>query len=105
MMWSVARENRAWFSAQLARAACHKLGLTDDELFTSADQSGAVPAGDKAAVAFARKLTSKPRQMTDGDIADLLKHYSAPEVAEVVYVACMSNSFDRFTEALNLRSE
>lgn len=105
MMWSVARENRAWYSAQLARAACHKLGLTDDELFTSADQSGAVPAGDKAAVAFARKLTSKPRQVTDGDIADLLKHYSAPEVAEVVYVACMSNSFDRFTEALNLRSE
>lgn len=105
IQWSVARENRAWYSAQLARAACHKLGLTDDELFTPADLSGAVPAPDKAAVAFARKLTSKPRQMTDGDIADLLKHYSAAETAEVVYVACMSNSFDRFTEALNLRSE
>ncbi len=105
IMWSVARENRAWYSAQLARESCHKLGLTDDELFAPAGQSGAVPAADQAAVAFARKLTSKPRQMTDGDIADLLKHYSAAETAEVVYVACMSNSFDRFTEALNLRSE
>jgi len=105
IMWSVARENRAWYSAQLARESCHKFGLTDDELFAPADQSRAVPAADQAAVAFARKLTSKPRQMTDGDIADLLKHYSAAESAEVVYVACMSNSFDRFTEALNLRSE
>lgn len=105
IQWSVARENRAWYSAQLARAACHKLGLTDDELFTPADQSGAVPAADRASVAFARKLTSTPRQMTDGDIADLLKHFSAAEVAEVVYVTCLSNSFDRFTEALNLRSE
>lgn len=105
IMWSVARENRAWYSAQLARATCHKLGLTDDELCTPADLSGAVPVADRAAVAFARKLTSTPRQMTDGDIADLLKHYSAAEVAEVVYVTCLSNSFDRFTEALNLRSE
>lgn len=105
IQWSVARENRAWYSAQLARAACHKLGLTDDELFTPADQSGAVPAADRAAVAFARKLTSQPRQITDGDIADLLRYYSAPEVAEVVYVTCLSNSFDRFTEALHLRSE
>ncbi len=105
IQWSVARENRAWYSAQLARESCRKLGLTDDELFTPADQSKAVPAADQAAVKFARKLTSTPRQISDGDITDLLKHYTAPEVAEVVYVTCMSNSFDLFTEALNLRSE
>ena len=105
IMWTVARENRAWYSAQLARATCHKLGLTDDELLTPAEMSGAISAGDQAVIAFARKLTSKPRQITDADMFDLLKHFSAAETAEVVYVVCLSNSFDRFTEALGLKIE
>jgi AhpD family alkylhydroperoxidase len=105
IMWTVARENRAWYSAELARESCHKLGLTDEELFANFGQSTTIAVGDQAAVTFARKLTSKPRQITDVDIADLLKYFSATETAEVVYVICLCNSFDRFTEALGLSVE
>ena len=102
LMWTVARENRAWYSAHVVREMCHQLEITDAELFTTPHESTAISVSEKAAIEFARKLTSKPRQISDVDIHDLLKHYSAHETAEVVYVVCLSNFFDRFTEALGL---
>lgn len=49
--------------------------------------------------------TSAPHSIADVDIARLRRHYSDHETAEIVYVVCASNFFDRFTETLGLKSD
>jgi alkylhydroperoxidase family enzyme len=57
----------------------------------------------REALTFAAKLTAAPHTIADADIARLRKHFSDYETAEVVYVTCSSNWFDRFTETLGLK--
>jgi alkylhydroperoxidase family enzyme len=43
--------------------------------------------------------------MTHEDIASLREQFSDHAVAEIVYVTCTGNMFDRFTETLGLQIE
>ncbi|MBW3599179.1 MAG: carboxymuconolactone decarboxylase family protein [Planctomycetes bacterium] len=101
--WCTARENRAWYAAHDAKMRLNQLGLDDEQVFAldGAQDSGLNPA-DCEALAFARKLTARPFAISDADIARLRKHYKDGEVAEIVYVVCQGNMFDRFTEAAGL---
>lgn len=103
--WVVARENRAWYSAAHARTRLLALGATADALYSiGADESAFSPA-ERATFAFARKLTSAPHTVADEDVAGLRKLFSYNEVAEIIFLVCDANSFDRFTETLKLPLE
>ena len=52
-----------------------------------------------------RKLTATPYLIADKDVADLRKHYSDKEVAELVLHIGNAAFFDRVTEASGLRLE
>jgi alkylhydroperoxidase family enzyme len=103
--WVCAREDRAWYAAAHARARLNALGVSDDVLFAiGGDDSSFTPA-DQATFAFARKLTSAPHAVGDQDVAALRALFSDHEVAEIIFLICDANSFDRFTETLNLPLE
>lgn len=103
--WVTARENRAWYSAAHARMKLNALGVTDAALYSiGGDASGFSPA-EQSVFAFARKLTSAPHTVVDEDVAGLRKQFSDNEVAEIIFLVCDGNSFDRFTEMLRLPLE
>ncbi|MCA9124968.1 MAG: carboxymuconolactone decarboxylase family protein [Planctomycetales bacterium] len=100
--WSAARENRAWYSAHHAKQSLNDIGLDDTAVFSLDSAGKGLSKSEREALTFARKLTSTPHGMADADIARLREHYEDGEVAEIVYVVCQANMFDRFTEAVGL---
>jgi len=103
--WVTARENRAWYSANHARTRLNALGVSDDVLFLIGSNEASFSPAEQATFAFARKLTSAPHTIVDEDIAGLRKLFSDNEVAEIIFLVCDGNSFDRFTEILRLPLE
>ena len=103
--WVTARENRAWYSAAHARTRLNAVGVTDDTLYAIGTNEGAFAPAEQATFAFARKLTSAPHTIVDEDVAGLRKLFSDNEVAEIIFLVCDGNSFDRVTEMLRLPIE
>ena len=103
--WVVTRENRAWYSLAHARTRLNALGVTDDVLFAIGASEDAFTPTERATFAFARKLTSAPHTIVDEDVAGLRKLFSDNEVAEIIFLTCDANMFDRFTEMLRLPLE
>lgn len=105
LAWVSARENRAWYSAAHARTRLNVLGVSDEVLFSIGANEDAFTPADRAAFAFTRKLTSAPHTIVDDDVAALRKLFSDNEVAEIIFLTCDANSFDRLTELLRLPLE
>ena len=68
---------------------------------------GESPAADftdaeRAAVTFAEELTKHPQGVSDAVWADLRKHWDERQAVEIVAVAAMFNSFNRFNNALQV---
>lgn len=103
--WVVSRENRAWYSMAHARTRLNALGVTDDVLFAIGASEDAFTPSERATFAFARKLTSAPQTIVDEDVVGLRKLFSDNEVAEIIFLTCDANMFDRFTEMLRLPLE
>lgn len=103
--WVVSRENRAWYSMAHARTRLNALGVSDDVLFAIGASEDAFTPTERTTFAFARKLTSAPHTIVDDDVAGLRKLFSDNEVAEIIFLTCDANMFDRFTEMLRLPLE
>ena len=58
--------------------------------------------GNRVAIAFAKKLTCHPQQITDEDIGLLRKHFSDRQTAQVIYTVAVCNAVDRWTETLGV---
>jgi len=101
LAWISARHNRAWYALAAARDRLLAQGQSLDDIFRL-DDPDAMPPGRREALRFARKLTVRPQSITDDNVAELRAHFSAHEVAEIVYTLCAANLFDRFTESLQL---
>jgi alkylhydroperoxidase family enzyme len=100
-----ARHNRAWYAVRDAQRRLVGLGMDADEALAIGESSPNLSAGDRAALAFCHKLTVDSRRITDDDVASVKAHFSDHEAAEVIYVTCLANLFDRFTETLSLQAE
>jgi alkylhydroperoxidase family enzyme len=100
--WAAAREDRAWYALAVARDRLKALGLSDDEVFALDTDTNVLPARERLAVAFARKLTVGPSTVTDADVEAVRKVFTDREVAEVVYHTCNAAFFDRLTETADL---
>jgi alkylhydroperoxidase family enzyme len=103
--WTCARQNRAWYALGDARRRLAALGVSADEVFALDEPGESFSPAVREALAFARKLTAAPHTIADADVARLREHFSDHETAEIVFVTCNANMFDRFTEALGLQLE
>jgi alkylhydroperoxidase family enzyme len=102
--WLTARHNRAWYALDHACKQLRGIGWTDDEIFQLDDPATCPKLNDaeRGALELVRKLTVAPQFITDADIERLQGPWSDQQIAELVFVTCAANQFDRFTEALGL---
>ena len=105
MDWVAARQDRAWYALSDAQNRLRKLGQSDDQIFSLDGDRKQFDASTQAALHVADKLTASPQVITDSDIAPLRKHFTDPQVAEVVYYTTQAAFFNRVTEAAQLPSE
>jgi alkylhydroperoxidase family enzyme len=96
--------NRAWYAAGHATDRLRRTGLTTEQM-KALFKPRSEPTGAAAAYRLAAKSTTDPQLITDADIASVREHYSDAETAQIMQVICVSNMFDRFTEAIGLPLE
>jgi AhpD family alkylhydroperoxidase len=101
IVWTAAREDRAWYALAIAKERLRATGLTDDQVF-AADAGDGLSTAEAQVVAFARKLAVAPATVTDSDVDGLRKLYTDHQVAEIVHQVCIAALFDRLTEAAKL---
>ena len=64
-----------------------------------------MPASERAALQFARKLTIAAYKVTDDEVADLIKHFGAEKVVAIVHTLAHANFQDRIILALGVEVE
>jgi alkylhydroperoxidase family enzyme len=57
---------------------------------------------DRAAYAFARKITAQPHKFSDADFADLKAHYSDKQILEMTLSVAGNNSINRWKEGAGI---
>ena len=83
-----------------------KVGLTEkDWQGLKAPESAEFTPAEKAALAFAEKLTRTPGEITDVDFEKLKKHYSDGEIVEIDITIALANLTNRFTGPMGLELE
>jgi alkylhydroperoxidase family enzyme len=103
LAWVSARADHAWYALAYARDRLRALGLDDDAIFAidQSNESKFTPA-ERAAFAFARKLTVDPALIGDADFDAMKAHYKESEIAELILHVNHDVFFNRVTEAAQL---
>ncbi len=103
--WIIARQDRAWYAAGLAKRRLKELGQTEDQIDAlDGDWSGVAPV-DRAMFTVARKLAASPVVLTDDDVATAVKLAGPRDVVQLISYTTTRASFDRITESAGLRLE
>jgi len=100
ILFVCAVEDRAAYVQQLARQRLNAAGLDDPQIFQLLSEPPDQPSG--LALAFCRKLTSRPQEMTDQDIVELQSVFTSEQIAELVYRVGLSALLNRVTETAGL---
>lgn len=102
ILWTTGRNNRAPMSLAMASTHLKRLGWTEAQFEGVTSDPDSLDSKTALVVAFAEKLTNRPAQITDKDIAGLRQVFSDRQVAHIIYVTSVANAMDRFTETLGL---
>jgi hypothetical protein len=103
--WIIARQDRAWYAAGLAKRRLRELGQNDDQVYAlDGDWSGFTPA-ERAMFTVARKLAASPVVLTDDDVDRAVKLVGPRDVVQLISYTTTRASFDRITESAGLRLE
>lgn len=80
-----------------------RFGGTEDEMhgLETGDLSVFAPR-ERAAIAFAERLTADSNQVGEETFAELRRHFDEGEVVEIAAVAGLFNYFNRFNNALQM---
>ncbi len=99
-----AREDNAWYMQHVARERLLASGMTDEAIFSLGKDAGEAKSNEAndLAISFAKQLTTDPQEMTDLQIAKLTEHFTAHQVAEIVYHVGLAAMLDRLTETARL---
>jgi len=98
--------NRCRYCLQHHLASSKRAGLTPEDwaALKSGDYSR-LSEKEKAALAYAEKLTRAPHEVTDADFAKLKKHFSDAEIVDLHLLVGVANLTNRFTDPLGLELE
>ncbi len=87
-------------------ASSKRAGLTQQDWQALKDpQRASFSAAEKAALAFAEKLTRQPDSITDNDIAELKKHLSEEQILDLDVLIGLINLTNRLTDPLGIELE
>ena len=65
----------------------------------------AVPARERAAFAYARKMSREPWAVSDDDINELTRHFGPKRALDVIWWACRCHYMTRVADAFQLPLE
>jgi alkylhydroperoxidase family enzyme len=105
LRWAAAGVLGCDYAKRYAEADLRRAGLTDADLKRLAGDGRDLPAAERAALAFARKLTRAGHTVTDGEVAELLEHFGAEKVVAMVHTLAFANFQNRLFLALRVGVE
>lgn len=98
--------NECRYCTQHHVASSKRAGLTaEDWAALRAGDDSRFTEKERAALAYAEKLTRTPGSITDADVAALSKFFSAPEIVDIHLLTGLANLTNRFTDPLGLELE
>jgi alkylhydroperoxidase family enzyme len=101
--WVAADANRCEYSRRYAEVDLRRAGWKG-EVKQLRDLEG-LPGPERAALAFARKMTLAAYTVTDEEVAELVEHYGAEKVVGMVHTLAHANFQDRIFLALGVSVE
>jgi alkylhydroperoxidase family enzyme len=105
LRWVAARAHGCAYAEAQAEADMRRAGLDETGLTALAGDQAGLPAGERAALAFARKLAVAAHTITDDEMAGLLKLHGEKRVVAMVLLLAYANSQDRLLLSLGLPVE
>jgi alkylhydroperoxidase family enzyme len=95
MRWVAAHANRCDYSQMQALADLRRAGASDTEVHQLQGGSATWEAKDRAALSFADTLTRSAFQVSDADVARLVKEHGEKQVVAMVLLLAYANFQDR----------
>jgi alkylhydroperoxidase family enzyme len=103
--WIAADANRCDYSRATAAADLKHAGLDNEQIKALAGDHSRLPVTERAALTFARKMTTSADTVTDGEVAYLRSVYGEKKLAAMVLLLAYANFQDRLILALDLPIE
>jgi alkylhydroperoxidase family enzyme len=102
LFWIVSRTNNCQYCLGHQEVKLAVAGVKEEEIAAlDGDWSEFTPA-QRAAFAFARKLTYEPHRLTDGDVDQLRKHYKDLPILEMALSVAGNNAINRWKEGVGV---
>jgi alkylhydroperoxidase family enzyme len=95
MRWVAAHANRSPYAEAYALADLRRAGATPAEAAALTDKGATLPEPERAALAFADKLTRNAASVTDDEVRRLREWYGDARVVAMVQLLAYSNFQDR----------
>ncbi len=105
LRWVAADANGCDYAKRYAEFDLRRAGLTEKELKVLAGSLDEQQTGERAVLAFARKLTLAAYTVTDEEMAALVELYGAEKVVAIVHTLAFANFQDRILLALGVKVE
>ncbi|MCA9540456.1 MAG: peroxidase-related enzyme [Myxococcales bacterium] len=101
----ISQANDSRYALMVHLHSLSALGISEEvlKLLVEDFENCPLPAREKAALAFGRKVGVKAGSVTDADFADLKAHgLSEADVMELIATAVLFSGVNRYTDAINL---
>jgi hypothetical protein len=106
--WVVARQDRAWYAAKLAKGEMAKAGVSV-ELIEALDResfpTNAISERDRVLLVVAKNLAGSPIVLTDAQVEKAVELAGPRAVTQVIHYTAYRAAFNRLTEAALLSDE
>jgi alkylhydroperoxidase family enzyme len=105
LRWAAADEVGCAYARRYAEADLLRAGMSAAELKRLAGAARGLPTAERAALAFARKLTRAGHTVTDAEVAELIEHFGAEKVVAMAHTVAFANFQARIFLALGAQVE
>jgi alkylhydroperoxidase family enzyme len=103
--FTVARTLRSEYGMAYAESDLRRAGMDQDGIDQLKGDGSALPASERAALAFAARMTTAGYTTTDDEVAALVKSFGEAKVVAIVLQIAFANFLDRMALALGLAVE
>jgi alkylhydroperoxidase family enzyme len=103
--WMAAHMNRCAYSEAYAAADLRRAGVSDDGIRALAGELAKLPEAERAALAFARKMSLDAASVTDDEVAHLRELYGDQKTVALVLLLAFANFQDRLLLGLGVNVE
>jgi alkylhydroperoxidase family enzyme len=106
MDWVIARQDRAWYAAALAKESLQQAGSSPED-FEALDadlslENPRISERDRALLVVAKNLCASPIVLTDRQVEQAVELAGPRAVTQAIHYAAFRAAFDRITEAAGL---